>query len=178
MSIRRVATGEDAEGKSHVVSDVVLETAKIDGLFEAVVVWAGDAPPNFPLRGDPPDCPAFYPPFGGYRFVVFTVHPEARASAAVARLGPEGMAKAAQEMERKIGAGFFSKMEPNEFGMHTTDTVDFEVVLSGEICLELDDGEEIRLKAGDTFVQNGTRHRWRNRSDTPATIAVVLIGGR
>ena len=48
--------------------------------------------------------------------------------------------------------------------MHTTDTIDFEYVLSGEIALELDDGAEVVLHPGDTVVQNGTRHRWHNRS--------------
>jgi quercetin dioxygenase-like cupin family protein len=67
-------------------------------------------------------------------------------------------------------------MEPESPGMHTTDTVDFEVVLSGEIVLELDDGAEVVLKPGDTVVQNGTRHAWRNRGDVPAVIAAGLIG--
>jgi quercetin dioxygenase-like cupin family protein len=44
--------------------------------------------------------------------------------------------------------------------MHTTDTIDFEVVLSGEVTLELDDGVKKVLRSGDTMVQNGTRHRW------------------
>ena len=66
---------------------------------------------------------------------------------------------------------------PGKPGMHTTDTIDFEVILSGEVWLELDDGEEVHLREGDTFVQNGTRHRWFNRGKVPAKIAVVLIGG-
>jgi quercetin dioxygenase-like cupin family protein len=67
-------------------------------------------------------------------------------------------------------------MEPDHPGMHTTDTVDFEVVLSGEVVLELDDGAEVTLKAGDTIVQNGTRHAWHNRSDVPVVIAFGMIG--
>jgi quercetin dioxygenase-like cupin family protein len=67
-------------------------------------------------------------------------------------------------------------MERDAPGMHTTDTVDFEVVLSGEVVLELDDGAEVTLRAGDTVVQNGTRHAWRNRGDVPAVIAVGIIG--
>ena len=56
-------------------------------------------------------------------------------------------------------------MDPSDPGMHTTDTIDFEVVLEGTITLELDDGAEVTLRPGDTVVQNGTRHRWKN----PAT---------
>jgi hypothetical protein len=51
-------------------------------------------------------------------------------------------------------------LEPQNPGMHTTDTVDFDVIVSGEVFLELDDGSEVLLKAGDCVVQNGTRHAW------------------
>jgi quercetin dioxygenase-like cupin family protein len=60
--------------------------------------------------------------------------------------------------------------------MHTTATIDFEVVLSGSVTLELDDGEKVCLVAGDTVVQNGTRHAWHNRGQVPARIAVFLVG--
>ena len=58
-------------------------------------------------------------------------------------------------------------MEPDAPGMHTTATIDFEVVLEGEVWLELDDGEEVHLRVGDCVVQNGTRHAWRNRGLWP-----------
>jgi quercetin dioxygenase-like cupin family protein len=67
-------------------------------------------------------------------------------------------------------------MEADDPGMHTTDTVDFEVVISGEIILELDDGAEKVLRAGDTNIQNGTRHRWHNRGSEPAVIATFIVG--
>jgi glutaryl-CoA dehydrogenase len=51
-----------------------------------------------------------------------------------------------------------------------------EIVLQGEIVLELDDGHRTHLAAGDIVIQNGTRHGWRNRSDRPATMAFVLVG--
>ena len=60
--------------------------------------------------------------------------------------------------------------------MHTTDTVDFDVIVSGEVYLELDDAAEVLLKKGDCVVQNGTRHAWRNRSRQPCVIAVTLVG--
>jgi len=67
-------------------------------------------------------------------------------------------------------------MEPGAPGMHTTATVDFEVVLSGQVTLELDDGASVTLGPGDTVVQNGTRHRWSNPGSVPVVIAVFLIG--
>ena len=62
--------------------------------------------------------------------------------------------------------------------MHTTDTVDFELILEGEVWLELDDGVEVHLKPGDTVVQNGTRHAWRNKSSEPCTVAYALVGAQ
>ena len=50
------------------------------------------------------------------------------------------------------------------------------LVVSGEVWLELDDGAEVCLKRGDTVVQNGTRHRWSNRGSEPAVLAVGIIG--
>jgi quercetin dioxygenase-like cupin family protein len=67
-------------------------------------------------------------------------------------------------------------MEPDNPGMHTTQTVDIGIVLAGDLWLELDDGDEVHLRAGDMVVQNGTRHAWHNKSDQPCTAAFVLIG--
>jgi quercetin dioxygenase-like cupin family protein len=60
--------------------------------------------------------------------------------------------------------------------MHTTATIDFEVVLEGEVWLELDNGAVAHLRAGDTVVQNGTRHAWHNRGTLPARLAVFIVG--
>lgn len=60
--------------------------------------------------------------------------------------------------------------------MHRTDTIDFNLIVSGEVWLELDDGVEVQLKAGDCVVQNGARHRWRNPSSEPCIMAVAQIG--
>lgn len=61
--------------------------------------------------------------------------------------------------------------------MHTQDSVDWGVVIQGEIILELDAGKTVHLRQGDCVVQNGTRHRWRNALSEPALMAFVLIGG-
>jgi quercetin dioxygenase-like cupin family protein len=59
--------------------------------------------------------------------------------------------------------------------MHRTPTLDLICILAGEIWLELDDGD-VHLREGDCVVQNGTRHAWRNRNDSPCTMVIVLIG--
>ena len=72
--------------------------------------------------------------------------------------------------------GLAEHMEPDSPGMHTTDTIDYDVVLDGEIVLELDDGQSVELKKHDVVVQHGTRHAWRNTSDHPVTMLFVLVG--
>ena len=79
------------------------------------------------------------------------------------------------EMNEKL-PGMMNVMEPDNPGMHRTDTVDYIVVLSGEVSLELDDGETVHLSAGDCVVQNGTRHAWRNTSGATCVMAVALVG--
>jgi quercetin dioxygenase-like cupin family protein len=62
-------------------------------------------------------------------------------------------------------------------GMHKTTTVDYAIVLSGEIWALMDEGETL-LKAGDWLVQRGTNHAWSNRSDRPCLVAFILISAR
>lgn len=173
MRVRRVVTGHDANGKSRVVSDEVLERQAVGGRGDMVMLWRGDAPPSFPSNGKMPECPMFIPSLGGFRFLLWTVAPDREAAAAAAQLDAATAAAAMEDLQREIG----SLGSGERSNMHTTDTVDFEVVLSGEIWVELDDGEEVHLKAGDTFIQNGTRHLWRNRGTEPARIALIMIGG-
>ena len=79
------------------------------------------------------------------------------------------------ECQHKI-PGLLDAHELDNPGMHATNTIDYGIILSGEIDLELDDQTEIHLKAGDCIVQNGTRHAWRNRGAEACMIAFIMIG--
>lgn len=59
--------------------------------------------------------------------------------------------------------------------MHHTETIDYLVIIAGQIHMEMDDGEELVMEAGDVMVQRGTNHSWHNRGDVPCRLAVVLI---
>lgn len=61
---------------------------------------------------------------------------------------------------------------------HRTDSIDYAVVMSGAIEMELDDGVVVKLKAGDVLVQRGTIHNWVNRGTQPCTIAFILIAAK
>jgi len=61
---------------------------------------------------------------------------------------------------------------------HRTDSIDYAVVISGAIEMELDDGVAVKLKAGDVLVQRGTIHNWVNRGTEPCVVAFVLISAK
>jgi quercetin dioxygenase-like cupin family protein len=77
----------------------------------------------------------------------------------------------------EMGAQAAGKAERRHPGMHRTRTVDYCVVLSGEIWAVLDEGEAL-LRAGDCLVQRGTRHAWSNRTEEPCVIAFVLVAAK
>lgn len=173
MDMRRVVSGHDAEGKAVVVSDEMMPPITLALLpgSEFHRLWASDAVPSFPDDGSNPDAASYFPPVGGFRFGFFTIPPDGGAGAP-----PDLDFEAAlAEFDEKL-PGLAEHLEPEDPGMHTTATVDYGVVLSGEAVLELDDGVKVTLRPGDAYVQNGTRHRWSNTGDVPAVLAITLIG--
>ena len=68
--------------------------------------------------------------------------------------------------------------DPKDPEMHTTDTIDYVIVLSGTADLELDFGKQETVRAGDCIVQRGTRHAWRVTSQEPLVLAAVLFGAK
>ena len=172
MRVRRVVTGHDRNGKAVFASDQEVDplTAALMPGGELHRLWGADQAPAFPDEGGPTAQPSYFPPVGGYRFAFATIHPATVQAPADLDI-QAGLA----DIEEKL-PGLMAYVEPDNPGMHTTDTIDFEVVLSGELILELDDGAEKVLRPGDTVVQNGTRHRWVNRGTEPAVFAVFMVG--
>lgn len=174
MNVRRVVTGKTPEGKSVFVSDGLIETISpaLTPGAEFHTIWGSDAVVQLPSNGERPPFTQWFPPAGGFRVGFFSVAPANTAMPPGTDVGA-----AFAEFEAKL-PGMLAHMEPDSPGMHTTDTIDVEVVISGEVWLELDDGAEVHLKPGDTVVQNGTRHAWRNKSDKPCVMLVALIGAK
>jgi mannose-6-phosphate isomerase-like protein (cupin superfamily) len=172
MNIRCVVTGRNGSGKSVFIRDTAVEPVTLGLLpgFEFHRIWGADSVPKLPSDGTPPPHPRYFPPVGGFRFGFFTVPPHTQRVAENIDI-----ASALAEMQAKL-PGLAEVLEPMHPGMHTTETVDFDVIVSGEVCLELDDGAEVQLRAGDCVVQNGTRHLWHNRSSENCIIAVALLG--
>jgi mannose-6-phosphate isomerase-like protein (cupin superfamily) len=170
MGRRRVVTGHSADGKAVFASDGEVEAVALGGGSSLDMVWASAAAPTFPDDGAEPGMAGYWPPVGGVRYLIMNIAPRSEA----AGRGTE-RAEMSGDIDRQL-PGLMDAMEKDEPGMHTSDTVDLEVVLSGEITLELDDGVTKTMGPGDTIIQNGTRHRWHNLGDQPARVAVILLG--
>ena len=166
MNVRRVVTGHDSSGKSVFVSDEAVAPQPHTGFHR---LWGGDETPQFPDDGAMPDNHMSFPPIGGFRFGMFSIPPGSAA-------GSDMNAAADLADVEAEAPGLLRYMDLSDPGMHTTDTIDFEVVLEGTVVLELDDGADVTLHAGDTVVQNGTRHRWSNPGETTARLAVFMCG--
>jgi mannose-6-phosphate isomerase-like protein (cupin superfamily) len=173
VDIRRVVTGHDAEGKAVLVDDQMVAPVVLSLVpgNEFHRLWGADSVRSFPDDGSRPDSGEYFPPVGGFRFGFFTIPPDGGAG-----VPPDlDLEAALAEFEEKLpGMGRYLELE--EPGMHTTATVDYGVVVSGQAILELDDGVKVALNPGDAYVQNGTRHRWSNVGDVPAVLAITLIG--
>lgn len=172
--IRRVVTGHASDGSAVVASDADVPptaSALMPG-YRFDLLWSIETTPVFPDDGRPGPHGPYFPPVGGLRFLQFTI-PATREPPAPGT----DLAAARADAEARL-PGLLGTMEPDNPGMHRSDTIDFVYVVEGEIWLELDAGRQVLLRAGDAAVQNGTRHAWRNRSGRPCRLLVVMAGAR
>jgi mannose-6-phosphate isomerase-like protein (cupin superfamily) len=174
---RRIVTGHTRDGRATVVQDGQPprsdEMKHTPGMASALV-WATPAEPVVPFHGtDPtPGVTSFVPEPGATRLIRVVFPPDSV-------FGHEDFDPVAAAAEqRETSPGLAEKFETDSPGMHTTDTVDYGVLLRGEIVLELDAGHQVALAPGDIVVQNGTRHAWRNPGSEPAHMLFVIIGAR
>jgi mannose-6-phosphate isomerase-like protein (cupin superfamily) len=172
MRVRRVVTGHTDERGSVFVSDEDMEpvTAELMAGYEFFSVWATGGTPSVPVDGSAMEPKGFFPAPPGVRFLMVEIPPDSVT-------GREGIDEEAalEEISTKL-PGLLEAVEADNPGFHTSDTVDVDLVLSGEVVLELDDGAEVTLGPGECVVQTGTRHRWRNHTDKPVQMVTLLVG--
>ena len=151
LTVRRVVTGHDANGKAVVASDerITAVSRRIGKSITGCEMWSTDRMPVDNSR-------------------------EADAAQRA------GFVKRYNYVGSGEGVAFrITEWAPGHARFtHRTETADFAIVLSGEIDMELDDGEVVHLKAGDVVVQRGTIHTWVNRGSVPAVTAFVLIDAK
>jgi mannose-6-phosphate isomerase-like protein (cupin superfamily) len=173
--IRRIVTGHDRSGKSVFVGDgAPRRVVDLKGLkgFSIAAVWATDhGMTALPGSDDPTQAmTTFVPGHGGTRFHISVLPPDSAA-----RRRRANPSRIGAEMRAKL-PGLGEAMESDTIGMHTTDTVDYDIIMSGDLWLELDDGREVHLKPGDIVIQNGTRHAWHNKGRTACVMYSVMVG--
>jgi mannose-6-phosphate isomerase-like protein (cupin superfamily) len=169
IEIRRVIAGVRA-GRSAVVADERLEVEHWAALrgFGLLSLWGWDEPPVLPAAPEPPEVASYYPGPGGVRFEVVVFPPEDSDGT------QPDTAESATRLEERH-PGLLASMDADGSGWHQTDTIDFGVVLAGEVFLCLEQGE-VLLTPGTAFVQVGSRHAWRNRGRDPCTAIAVVVG--
>jgi mannose-6-phosphate isomerase-like protein (cupin superfamily) len=176
--IRRVVTGHDVAGRSIVVSDGPVSSEHVDARepgFKSTDLWRTfESPVQITATANEPTLGPRRqrPPAHGSVLRINCFPPESESI---------------RSMTAGESAAFFAALG-NEKGstfersgrhplMHRTETVDYAIVLSGEITMVMDDGH-VDLSAGDVVIQRGTNHAWSNRSQEPCIIAFILMDGR
>ncbi|EJL95223.1 cupin domain-containing protein [Pseudomonas sp. GM102] len=174
MKIRRIVTGHDEQGNSVFVSDDYAPRAQsfasIPGHGMAQLWTTPANPPLLEKEPDPTlDYASLIPPQGGTSIAMYDFPPD------TVMQNPVDGVRVYEELGVAL-PGLFESFEADNPGMHTTPTIDYGVILEGEMWLELDNGESRLVKAGEIVIQNGTRHAWRNKSDRIARALFVMIG--
>ena len=199
--IRRVVTGHNAAGCSIFIKDAAAPHVYNRGPGSAVVteLWETRAmPADNRGDGEVTDHPfRLAPPKHGTVFRIIEYPPDKQRLAALERQrasaddgSGHGAAQASEASGQRGNSivrapdtrpepgssarAAFDRGSPRHPGFHKTSSVDYAIVLSGEIYALMDEGE-VLLKAGDVLVQRGTNHAWSNRTDAPACLAFVLV---
>ncbi|MDP2240670.1 MAG: cupin domain-containing protein [Burkholderiales bacterium] len=168
--VRRIVTIDDEQGESRAICDGPSPDVRTDPArpgYASTRIWVTDSTPAL-IKGvrETLQMPhAIEPPAGGSVCRIVAFPPDdtflGKVGAAEVRAFFEGMGSPA--------ASTYSRQAPHPY-MQKTQTLDFCLVLEGEITLVLD-AEEVHLTQGDTVVQRGTNHAWSNRSGAPCVVA-------
>ena len=169
--IRRVVTGLDADNRAVVLFDSRVPLTVGPYGLASVNLWITDTyPAGFSFKDDPSKRPiGISPPDNGTKFRVVEFPP--LDAATEARMEPDFLQKSVGDRAPKRGVAVKHPL------MHRTRSVDYAVVLSGEIDMMLDD-QVVHLKPGDVAVQQATNHAWINRGKEPCRILFVLMDAK
>ena len=172
--IHRVVTGKDATGKAIAVIDGAAPNVVVskERGTTSTLLWVSDSSPaEVSGNKDAADRKiGVTPPPNGNIFRVIEFAPEKDITSTY-----EERLKVMRAMG--VGPEGPSRDHPRDAGMHRTRTIDYVLILSGEIDMLMDDSE-VHLKAGDVVVQRATNHAWVNRGDKPCKVAFILMDSK
>lgn len=170
---RRVVTAIGGDGRSYIAEDgptPAVRTVEARPGYVVNNIWVTGAAPSVVGAPDAVEGhEGVLPPKGGSVLRVIEYPPD-----------PEDPEEMARQFAGMFGKLFDDADRPEELkhpGMHITETVDYAIVIEGEITAIMDDDETV-LRAGDVLIQRGTNHAWSNKSGKTARVAFVLIDGR
>lgn len=175
---RRVVTGHDKQGRAVILEDAAPpRIVRIGGergpLFYEV--WNTRETPAFidAASGEPAETGVqLAPPKNGTRIRVLDIPPEDES---FGKVTPEEAKAHFAEVGAASASSHHAGPSRHPF-MHRTETIDYGIMLEGELTLIMDEGETV-VRAGDIVIQRGTNHGWANRSGKPCRIAFILIDG-
>jgi mannose-6-phosphate isomerase-like protein (cupin superfamily) len=172
-----VVTGHDQNGRAVVISDGPAPFVHVNPVnpdWYSTDIWRTDATPARIVQAAPEPTLGPRRQMPDKRGTVVRINHFPPETEDVRRMDVEASRRAfaalGNEQAATFGRGGRHPL------MHRTETIDYAIVLSGEITMVLDD-VDVALKAGDVVVQCGTNHAWSNRSDAPCVVAFVLIDG-
>lgn len=175
---RRSVTGHDNNGDAVFVRQEVVppvETLLYPGATYWKVWGTEDGIPVVGREDAQVDSPHFPGP-GGSRIVITKFAPNTAAGSGAGQHSAEELAEMRADADSKFPGLFDAHAAEENAAFHTSETFDYAFVLEGELVLELDNGVTEQLSAGSIVVQRGTRHAWRNESDSPTLVIFVLLG--
>jgi hypothetical protein len=169
--IRRVVTGDDAKGNSRIVEDAPATSVRNVPArpgYRAVNMWRTEqTPAKITALDTTSNHQGILPPRNGTILRIVDFPPE-----------PQDEGELKRQLDSTFGGIYKDALHDHRPGkhpgMHRTETVDYAIVLEGEIWAVMDEGETL-LRTGDVLIQRGTNHAWANRSNATARIAFVLI---
>lgn len=171
MQVRRIVTGHDEQGNSVFLADAPVPRAKSFpdmpgyGIAQAWATQPGSATDSDLTQA----AGSLIPGPGGTSLLFVSLPPD---TVMAAPIDPQ---RAVAEMVESL-PGLIDIFETQDPAMHRSPTLDYGVLLEGELWIELDNGEQRLLRAGDVVIQHGTRHAWRNRSSTVAKAVFFMVG--
>ena len=176
---RRIVTGHNAEGQAIIQEDgppprVRRIGSDIGPVFYEVWNTRATPAPIDRASGEPhEDGIVLAPPPNGTRIRVLDIPPEDEK---IAKLTPEEARAHFDEIGAANASSHGAEGSKHAF-MHRTETIDYGIILEGELVLIVDDGETT-VRTGDIVIQRGTNHGWANRSEKNCRIAFILIDGQ